>query len=116
MSATDHTQEQNFNRYAGKPFLAWVDSFILKAIGHLDPEMEAKLERATPDLRKAFSSEGSWEDIVMEQLDYTPEVRGAIQELWAENQALAAEQGAELTPMQFVEVFVADNIMDPDAT
>ena len=89
MSATDHMQKQNFNRYAGKPFLAWVDSFILKAIGHLDPEMEAKLERATPDLRKAFSSEGSWEDIVMEQLDYTPEVRGAIQELWAENQALA---------------------------
>lgn len=112
---TIHQEADGFNRYAGKPFLVWVDSFILKAIGRLGPEMEAKLEKATPDLRKAFDSTGSWEDIVMEQLEYTSAVRGAIQELWAENQALAAEQGAELTPMQFVEVFVAENIMDPDA-
>lgn len=108
------SKEAEFNRYAGKPFLVWVDSFILKAIDRLDPEMEAKLEKATPALREAYSTTGSWEEIVMEQLDYTGEVRGAIRELWAENQALAQEQGAELTPMQFVEVFVADNIMDPE--
>ena len=116
MSSNDSTAApDDFNRYAGKPFLVWVDSFILKAIDRLDPVMEAKLERATPELRKAFSASGSWEDIVMAQLDYTSEVRGAIRELWAHNQALAEEQGAVLTPMQFVEVFVADNIMDPDA-
>lgn len=117
MTTDNNTAEQpdGFNRYAGKPFLVWVDSFILKAIGKLDPDMEAKLENATPALREAFSAEGSWEDIVMAQLDYTPEVRGAIRELWAENQALAQDQGAMLTPMQFVEVFVAENIMDPDA-
>ena len=113
MSA-DATTPQEFNRYAGKPFLVWVDSFILKAIDLLDPEMEAKLENATPKLREAYGTTGSWEEIVMEQLDYTDAVRGAIRELWAENQALAAEQGAELTPMQFVEVFVADNIMADD--
>ncbi len=113
--STGDMDSEPFNRYEGKPFLLWVDSFILKAIDRLDPAMEAKLEKATPDLRKAFGGEGNWEDIVMAQLDYTSEVRGAIQALWAENQALAEEQGAVLTPMQFVEVFVSDNIMDPDA-
>lgn len=106
---------EGFNRYAGKPFLLWVDSFILKAIGHLDPVMEAKLEAATPKLRESFNATGSWEDIVMEQLEYTSGVRDSLRALWAENQALAAEAGGELLPMQFVEVFVAENIMDPDA-
>jgi hypothetical protein len=104
-----------FNRYAGKPFLLFVDSFILKAIGELDPVMEAKLEKATPALGKTFSSSGTWEDIVMEQLDYTDDIRAEIRALWAKNQAIASEHGAILAPMQFVELFVADNIMDPDA-
>lgn len=108
-------EEAGFNRYAGKPFLLWVDSFVLKTIDQLDPAMEVKLVNATPALRKAFGGSGNWEEIVMAQLDFTDEIRGAIRQLWADNQALAAEQGAVLTPMQFVEVFVADNIMDSDA-
>jgi len=116
MSATQAGDDNApFNRYAGKPFLLFVDSFILKAIGELDPVMEAKLEKATPDLRKAFSSTGTWEDIVMEQLDFTETIRADIGQLWAANQAVAREHGGVLAPMQFVELFVADNIMDPDA-
>jgi hypothetical protein len=105
---------EGFNRYAGKPFLLWVDSFILKAIGHLDPVMEAKLEAATPKLRESFNAQGSWEDIVMEQLEYTSGIRETLRGLWEENQALAADAGGVLLPMQFVEVFVAENIFDPD--
>lgn len=116
MSATQAGDESApFNRYAGKPFLLFVDSFILKAIGELDPVMEAKLEKATPELRKAFSSSGTWEEIVMEQLEYPDAIRGEIQALWARNQATAQEHGGVLEPMQFVELFVAENIMDPDA-
>lgn len=103
-----------FNRYEGKPFLKFVDSFILKAIGELDPEMEAKLEKVTPQLQQTFFSGGTWEEIVMEQLDYTPAVREQIRGLWAENQASAAQQGGVLEPMQFVALFVAENIMGED--
>ncbi|HEY0061795.1 MAG TPA: hypothetical protein VGC21_06720 [Telluria sp.] len=112
MSAIDAGQDPiPFNRYEGKPFLKFVDSFILKTIGALDPDMEVKLAAVTPKLRQTFDSEGTWEDIVMEQLDYGPEVRGAIRQLWEANQALARQAGGELTPMQFVTVFVAENIM-----
>jgi hypothetical protein len=101
-----------FNRYEGKPFLRFVDSFVLKAIGALDPEMDAKLVAATPKLQAAFNSSGSWEDIVMEQLDFPHGVRAEIQALWSQNQLVAQEHGGVLEPMQFVELFVADNIMD----
>ena len=115
MSAIDAGQDPiPLNRYQGKPFLKFVDSFILKAIGELDPDMEAKLEAITPKLQQTFSSSGSWEDIVLEQLDFGPEVRAEIRALWAANQQLALQAGAILTPMQFVTVFVADNIMADD--
>ncbi len=106
--------EVPFNRYEGKPFLKFVDSFILKAIGALDPAMAAKLDAATPQLQQAFGSSGSWEDIVIEQLAFEPDVRAQIGALWETNTALARASGGELTPMQFVTVFVADNIMDMD--
>jgi hypothetical protein len=113
MSATDAGEDPiPFNRYEGKPFLKFVDSFILKAIGELDPVLEEKLEAATPKLREVFSSTGSWQEIVMAQLDFSPEVRDEIRALWKTNQELAKQAGGELTPMQFVTVFVADNIMD----
>jgi hypothetical protein len=113
MSATDAGEDPiPFNRYEGKPFLKFVDSFILKAIGELDPEMEAKLIAVTPKLQETFGCGGSWEDIVMEQLDFDTEVRDEIRALWQANQELAKQAGGELAPMQFVTVFVADNIMD----
>jgi hypothetical protein len=116
VSATDAGEDPiPFNRYEGKPFLKFVDSFILKVIGELDPVMEGKLEAATPKLQQAFSSDGTWEDIVMGQLDFGPEVRDEIRTLWAANQELAKQAGGELTPMQFVTVFVADNIMDGES-
>ncbi|UUZ47808.1 hypothetical protein LP420_32610 [Massilia sp. B-10] len=101
-----------FNRYEGKPFLKFVDSFILKAIGELDPEMEAKLDAATPKLQQAFGCSGSWEDIVMEQLEFEPGVREQIRALWESNQIEARNLGGTLEPMQFVALFVADNIID----
>ncbi|SHG54045.1 hypothetical protein [Massilia sp. CF038] len=112
MSAIDAGQDPiPFNRYEGKPFLKYVDSFILKAIGQLDPAMDAKLVAVTPKLQETLECDGTWEDIVMAQLDFGPEVRDEIRRLWEANQVLAKQAGGELTPMQFVTLFVADNII-----
>lgn len=112
MSAIDAGQDPiPFNRYEGKPFLKYVDSFILKAICELDPAMDAKLVAVTPKLQETLQCPGTWEEIVMAQLDFGPGVRDEIRALWETNQALAAQAGGVLTPMQFVTLFVADNIM-----
>ena len=102
------TQPQD--RYAGKPFLKLVDSFVLKCIGELDASQENLLLQMTPKFQQTFSHSGSWEEIVMDQLHFGPEVRTSIRDLWAKNQGIAKQNGVVLSPMQFVEMFVANNV------
>lgn len=98
------------DRYAGKPFLKLVDSFVLKCIGELDASQENLLLQMTPKFQQTFNHSGSWEEIVMDQLHFGPEVRSTIKDLWAKNQGIAKHNGTTLTPMQFVEMFVANNV------
>ena len=100
------------DRYAGKPFLKLVDSFVLKCIGELDPSNEALLEQITPKLRQTFDHTGTWEEIIMDQLRFGPTIRSDIRNLWARNQEIARQNGLTLTPMQFTEMFVANNVTD----
>lgn len=98
------------DRYAGQPFLKLVDSFVLKSIGELDPSQEALLEQMTPKFQEAFSCAGSWEEIVVSQLQFPSDFRSSIQTMWRKNQEIAKQNGVTLVPMQFVEMFVASNV------
>lgn len=98
------------DRYAGKPFLKLVDSFVLNCIGELDPASENTLRQMEPKLRQVYNCEGSWEDVVISVLHFGPDIRTSIRDLWLKNQAIAQAQQATLTPMQFVEMFVEKNV------
>ncbi len=100
------------DRYAGKPFLKLVDALVLKAIGHLEPAQDEALQLMTPKLQKTFNRAGTWEDIVIAELAFDPEIRTAIRDLWEKNQAIAQRNGAELTPLAFTQMFVAENVTD----
>jgi hypothetical protein len=95
---------------AGKPFLKLVDSFILKSIGELDSSQETLLVAMTPKLRETFSSTGTWEEVVIERLHFPANIRDSINAMWIRNQEIAKQNGATLAPMQFVEMFVANNV------
>jgi len=101
---------QPVDRYAGKPFLKLVDSFVLKCIGELDPSQEAILVAMTPKLHATFSTSGTWEDIVIERLNFPETIRTSISTMWSKNQEIAKQNGVTLAPMQFVEMFVASNV------
>jgi hypothetical protein len=103
---------QTADRYAGKPFLKLIDSFVLKSIGELDPSQESLLVQMTPKFQETFACSGSWEDIVISQLQFPPNIRESIQEIWNKNQDIAKQNGVVLAPMQFVEMFVANNVTD----
>ncbi len=98
------------DRYAGKPLLKLIDSFILKTIGQLDPAQEKLLEQMVPKLQQTFGMTGTWEEIVLSQLNLSPDVRASIQALWERNQTIAKQNGVVLTPLQFTEMFVEKNI------
>lgn len=98
------------DRYAGKPFLKLVDSFVLKSIGELDSSQESVLINLTPKFQETFSSNGTWEEIVMTQLHFPANIKESIHAMWSKNQDIAKQNGMVLTPMQFVEMFVANNV------
>ncbi len=104
---------QAVDRYAGKPFLKLVDSFVLKCINQIDSSQETLLVQMTPKLQEVYSSTGTWEEIVVAQLDYPPNIGQTILDMWNKNQEIAKHNGATLTPMQFVEMFVANNVDTP---
>lgn len=104
---------QPVDRYAGKPFLKLVDSFVLKCIDQLDPSQETLLVQMTPKLHEVYATEGTWEEIVVAQLHFPPNISEAIQAMWDKNQDIAKQNGTTLTPVQFVEMFVANNVVAP---
>ena len=53
---------------------------------------------------------GSWDDIVISALHFSPDIRTSIRDLWLKNQAIARQNQVTLTPMQFVEMFVEKNV------
>jgi hypothetical protein len=106
-------KQQPTDRYAGKPFLLFVDSFVLKAIGKLDAAQESTLAKMIPKLQEVFSSGGDWEDIVMSELDFPSNIRTTIQEMWVKNQEIAIQNNITLAPEQFVEMFVEQNVTNP---
>ena len=101
---------QRVDRYAGKPLLKLVDSFVLKCIGELDPSQELLLVQMTPKFQEVFACPGTWEEIVIAELHFQPGIQASIQALWTKNQGIAKLNGVTLTPMQFVEMFVESNV------
>ena len=87
-----------------------VDSFVLKCIGYLDSSREIFLEQINPKLQEVYSSSGTWGEIVVAELHFPSNINEAIQSMWKKNQDVARQNGVILTPMQFVEMFVANNV------
>lgn len=98
------------DRYAGKPFLKIVDCFVLDCIGELDQSQAALLEQMLPKLRATYGHGGTWQEIVISQLQFDPDIRTTTNELWVKNQNIAKQNGVVLEPMQFVQMFVDANV------
>lgn len=97
-------------RYIGKPLLKLVDAFVLKCIGELDAKSEAGLRAMEPKLPQIYNCSGTWEDIIIAQLKFPPDIRTEIREMWVQNQEIASERNQTLSPTQFVEMFVEQNV------
>lgn len=63
-----------------------------------------------PKLQEVFSRAGTWDEIVVAELEFAPDIGDEILALWNKNQDIARQNGVTLTPMEFVEMFVAENV------
>lgn len=98
------------DRYTDKPFLRFVDAWVLKAIGHLDEATETYCKAMVPQLEQSFGAKGSWEQIVAQQMKFGPELPAQIRKIWESGQARFEEgHGAAADPRQFAMIFVDRN-------
>jgi len=98
------------DRYTGKPFLRFVDAWVLKAIGHLDPATEGYCKAMVPQLEQSFDVKGSWEQIVEQQMKFGPDLSAQILKIWTDGKArFAAGNGEAPDPVQFAMIFVDRN-------
>ncbi|HWK35796.1 hypothetical protein [Sphingomonas sp.] len=98
------------DRYDGKPFLLLLDSYVLDAIGHLDPMAEPARRDAAANVQQTFGVSGSWREMVAAEMKFPADMPGALREMWASGRPrFVAAHGREPDPAEFVRIFVDTN-------
>lgn len=99
------------DRYTDKPFLRYVDAWVLNSIGHLDEPTRAYCVAMEPTLRQSLGLQGSWSDMVAQQMNFSPDLPAQILRIWAEGkQRFEAGNGEPADPVQFAMIFVDRNL------
>ncbi len=98
------------NRYEDKPFLRYVDAWVLNAIGHLDEPTRAYCVAMEPTLRQSLNLTGNWTSMVAEQMKFPPELPEQIRKIWEDGKGkFEAANGRAADPAQFAMTFVDRN-------
>ena len=98
------------DRYDDKPFLRYVDAWVLDAIGHLDEPTRAYCVAMESTLRQSLGLTGNWAQIVASQMKFAPDLPAQIQRIWEDGKAKFEEaNGRPADPVQFAMIFVDRN-------
>lgn len=98
------------DRYDDKPFLRYVDAYVLDAIGHLDEPTRAYCVAMEPTLRQSLNLTGNWTAMVAEQMKFPPELPAQIRKIWEDGKGkFEAANGRPADPAQFAMTFVDRN-------
>ena len=95
------------DRYEDKPFLRYVDAWVLDAIGHLDEPTRAYCVAMEPTIRQSLRLTGNWKQMVAQQMKFAPDLAGQIGKIWEDGKAkFEAANGEPADPVQFAMTFV----------
>jgi hypothetical protein len=94
------------NRYHGKPFLKIAESFVMKAIGMIEPATEITLEKMTPKLQEIYGTTGTWDEITRKVLNLPEGIEAEIRGLWERNRGIAEKENHVLSAEEFTAAYV----------
>lgn len=97
-------------RYEGKPLLRLLECYTLKVINELSPADEANLAAMVPKLEQVYKQCGSWSEIIAAVMKFPASMPTLIMEMWKRNQEIAKANNLSLSPQQFAEMFVDQNL------
>jgi hypothetical protein len=96
-------------RYDGKPFLRLLDCYILKAIGHLDPQHNEGLRKMEPKLASIYGTALPWDRIVADQMEFPNTFPEEIRRAWDGYLTWSRQNGIAADPEEFVAKFMESN-------
>lgn len=68
------------------------------------------MKEMTPKLQSVYDTQGDWQQIITVAVQLPPNMPEMIRDLWARNSEIARKNKATLTPLQFAEMFVDQNL------
>lgn len=95
-------------RYDGRPLLRLLECYVMWCAGVLDDSTAKKLASMTPQLQATYGTSGSWQELVAEQLQFSPDLQSHIHKLWQQNANASANQ-TRLSPEHFAQYIVDEN-------
>lgn len=98
-------------RYQGRPLLRLLECYALWAIGQLPATEESRLRDMTPKLQTVYGVQGNWQQVVAAAVQLPPNMPEMIRDVWAKNTEIAQKNQLTLTPQQFAEMFVDQNLV-----
>ena len=90
--------------------LKFLELYVIHCLGLLSDEDKKNMEDITPYLAKMFGKKGTWVQIIAAGMDFPPRLPEMIQQVWQENQVIAKQHNVTLSPQQFAEMFVDENL------
>ena len=100
----------NPERYNGKPLLRLLELYVLWSLGQLPDEDASRLEALAPKLTETFGGDGTWQNALATTMQMPPNMPELVRDMWAKNQKIASDNGVELHPEQFAQMFVDSNL------
>ena len=93
-------------RYEGRPLLILLENYVLAAIGELPADRSAGVGAMG---RKRWGGDEDWRRPLRRELDLEDSLDEGLRTLWARNQAIATENGVELSPVEFARLVADEN-------
>jgi hypothetical protein len=69
------------------------------------------LTEMTPKLQSVYRVQGNWQQVIASAVKLPPNMPTLIKDLWNKNTEIARKGGTTLTPQQFAEMFVDQNLV-----
>jgi uncharacterized protein (DUF2252 family) len=97
-------------RYTGRPFLRLIEFYVLWSIGELSESHARAMEEMTPNLQTTYQSQGTWQRIIAEQMEFPETLAPDLRATWDRNIDAARARGASIDPEEFARQ-VADQLV-----
>jgi hypothetical protein len=100
------------NRYEGKPLVRLLECYVLAAIDQLDDKQRDTLQRMEPKLAAVYNRQGTWTEIIRDEMGFPESLPTKIREVWDNNLAALHGRGVGVDPNEFAMAFVDQNFPD----